>query len=85
MTECLSCKRLQQRIDSYGDAVVQLEAKIKLLTELNQTLEAEKRQWTEEKIKQQMIIQQQLGNSDDVVSQLQDEIRRIKKKYNIKD
>ena len=48
-------------------------------------LEAEKKQWEIEKINQQSIIHQQLGNSDNIVRQLQEEIMRIKSKYNIKD
>lgn len=43
-------------------------------------LEAEKRQWETEKIRQQEIIVTQLGRSDSIVGQLQDEIRSVKRK-----
>ena len=65
------------------------ESMAKLETLLNQAnkqieiLSAEKNQWVQQKIMQDQIIQQQLGNSDSVVRQLQDEIRSIKKQYNI--
>jgi len=84
MDNCQSCKTLQKRIDSLGEKITAVELELKTLQEINNTLEMEKRQWIEEKIKQQMIIKQHLANGDNTVRQLQDEIRflkRIIKKY----
>ncbi len=63
----------------------ELANKLNEVISLNETLVAEKRQWVQEKIVQQQIIAQQIGNNDGVVQQLQNEIREIKRKYNIKD
>lgn len=88
--ECESCKILQKRVDSLGDGIKELNKKIETLEYINSILESEKVQWIQEKTIQQQIIHQQLGNSDNVISQLQDEIRelrrkikKIKKEYNI--
>ncbi len=63
----------------------ELANKLNETVSLNETLVAEKKQWEQEKVVQQQIIAQQLGNNDSVVQQLQNEIREIKRKYNIKD
>lgn len=73
----------KKRYDSLMEGLKSLEAENKYLKEQNEVMGKQKRQWEEEKIKQQMIIKQQLGNSDDVVRQLQKEIKSIKKKLRV--
>ena len=75
MTKELSIKRYEAAQESLKELANKLDVAMSMIA----NLEAEKRQWVQEKIKQQEIIKQQLGNSDDVVIQLQDEIRNIKK------
>ena len=79
MERDISVNVLQRRIDSLNKSIVFLESKVEVLKDLNLKLNIEKKQWTEQKIKQEMIIQQQLGNSDGVVKQLQNEIISLKK------
>ena len=74
---------LQRKIDSLNDWINKLEAKIQFLEEIAHTNEAKERQWFTEKLKQQLIIQQQLKNSDDTTKALQDEIRDVKKKFKL--
>ena len=64
-----SQKLLEQTIEKLNKQRQQIEI-----------LEAEKRQWVEQKILQNHIIQQQLGNSDNVVRQIQNEILNLKEK-----
>ena len=76
---------LMKRYLAAQASLADLERQLKRALNQIAILEAEKKQWEEQKVLQSQIIQQQLGNSDNVVRQLQDEIRRIKKQYNIKD
>ena len=76
---------LMKRYLAAQASLADLERQLKRAFNQIAILEAEKKQWEEQKVLQAQIIQQQLGNSDNVVRQLQDEIRRIKKQYNIKD
>ena len=76
---------LMKRYLAAQASMADLERQLKRAFNQIAILEAEKKQWEEQKVLQAQIIQQQLGNSDNVVRQLQDEIRRIKKQYNIKD
>jgi CRISPR/Cas system-associated protein endoribonuclease Cas2 len=76
---------LLKRYNSCQKGLETLSEKIRNLETINAILTAEKNQWNEQKILQDQVIQHQLGNSDEVVKQLQDEIRKIKKKYNIRD
>lgn len=75
----------EELYNSLKETVKILESKLDAAMRVNMGLEAEKRQWIQEQQNQQAIIAGQLTNSDSVVQQLQDEIRAIKKKYNIKD
>jgi len=75
----------KKRYDSLREFINRLEAENKYLIEQNEIMTEQKKQWEIEKIKQQMIIKQQLGNSDKIIHKLQDEIQYIKKKYNIVD
>ena len=68
-----------ERYESSQKSMQELANKLELAMQMIGTLEAEKRQWVQEKIKQTEIIAHQIGNSDNVVIQLQDEIRNIKR------
>ena len=60
----------------------------KLLEEANkkvEILQAEKRQWDEQKVLQNQIIHQQLQNNDLIIRKLQDELIALKQRFNIKD
>lgn len=75
----------EKRFASYQESLNQLDVKYSAAIQTISILEKEKRQWMQEKELQQNIIAHQLGNSDSVVQQLQDEIRNLKKKHNIRD
>ena len=68
----------QKALEGAVKIIKQREDRIALLV-------AEKKQWEQEKIIQTQIISQQIGNSDSVVQQLQNEIIDLKRKHNIKD
>ena len=68
----------QKALEDAVKIIKQREDRIALLV-------AEKKQWEQEKIIQTQIISQQIGNSDSVVQQLQNEIIDLKRKHNIKD
>jgi len=70
----------EKRYKATQESLKELSGKLDVAMQMITTLEAEKRQWVIEKIKQTDIISKQLGNSDGVVEQLQDEIRSIKSK-----
>lgn len=64
--------------NSLASAVEGMSNENKRLAEMNDILVAEKKQWEGQKVIQEQVISQQLGNSDGVVGKLQDEIRSIK-------
>ena len=68
------------RYNNMQKSMEELSNKLELSMDIIAKLEAEKRQWINDKTIQQGIIQQHLGNSDDIVRQLQNEIRGIKSK-----
>jgi len=75
----------QKRYDSAQQTIKEQAEIIDSLTNLVNVLKAEKVQWEAERSKQLQIITQQLSGSDDIVRKLQDEIRELRLKYNIKD
>ena len=78
-----SYKTLERLHDATNDAVRQLTAEMKVKDKQIELLIAEKRQWEEEKIKQQAIIQQQLSGGDSNLRALQDEIRLLKREFKL--
>ena len=76
---CEGCKTLQKRIDSLNEGIKAMEAKISNDEQIINILNAEKVQWNQSKMVQEQIITQQLGNSDNVVNQLQEEIIKLKR------
>jgi len=70
----------EKRYKATQDSLNEISSRLDIAMQMIATLEAEKRQWVQEKVKQTEIISKQLGNSDGVVEQLQDEIRSIKSK-----
>jgi len=76
---------LVKRLEIANGEIRRLEKEKDDLIRMNNILAAEKKQWMKQKQVQDMVIKMQLENSDNVVRKLQDEIRDIKKKYNIKD
>lgn len=69
-------KRYEDTQKTLKDAVDKIHA----LEFLNANLEAQKKQWEQERVMQQQVVVQQIGNSDKVVNSLQEEIRDIKRK-----
>lgn len=70
---------LEKRYFSAQESLDHAVGKINELEYQKTILEAEKRQWVEQKIMQEEIVKHQIGNSDNTVSQLQSEILNIKK------
>jgi hypothetical protein len=67
-----------RRLDSALDAVQHLEAKLAACDQLNNVLEAEKIQWSHEKINQQVVIQQALNQSNATNNSYLEENDRLK-------
>lgn len=80
-------KNYKKLYNSLKKRTSQLERQNKELLRMNDILVAEKKQWLQQKELQDQIISQHLATqgNDTVVEQLQNEIRRLKKEYNIKD
>lgn len=69
---------LKRLHDATNLRVTQLESENKSLVQINKILVAEKKQWEQQKVLQEQVIAQQLGNSDGVVRLLQDEIQELR-------
>ena len=70
----------KKRYNSLKEAVSILDKRLKETSRQNSILQAEKKQWAQQQVVQENVITQQLGNSDKVVRQLQDEIMMLRKK-----
>ena len=74
-------KDWKKRYDSARSAVMEMELKLKTMENMLSVLTLEKVQWEQQKVLQEQVISKQLGNSDGVVQQLQDEIRHLKRAF----
>lgn len=70
--------------ESASDALAKKDADLEHAKQLNNVLNAEKKQWEQQKVMQDMIIKQQLEAADNTARGLQEELRILKQKHNIK-
>jgi len=68
----------KKRYDSAQESMRELAAKLAVAEAIINNFEPEKKQWVQRLAMQDTIVQHQLGNSDNVVSKLQDEIIKLK-------
>lgn len=80
MTNDKDYKALKRLYDSTNEAIRRLEVENTELGKKLIILEAEKKQWLQQKIIQDQVIARTLRNSDDVIRRLQDEIGVLRKR-----
>lgn len=65
---------LTKRINTHSSIVADFNFILEAANKKIDLLEKEKNQWVTDRINQQQVITQQLGNSDNIISQLQNEL-----------
>lgn len=70
---------LLKRYTAAQETLRTLQRRLEEVIKKNEILKAESKQWENQKVLQNEVIQHQLGNSDSKVRELQDEIIELKK------
>jgi len=69
---------LMRKYESAQAGLEEMDQKLQQVQQMNNMLNAGGKQWEQQKIMQEQIIQHQIGNSDGAVKKLEDEIIELR-------
>jgi hypothetical protein len=81
--QTMQIQKLSAALEVSGNTIRSLEKRVKDAQQIISILESEKKAWSEQKVLQEKIIQQQLQSGDSKTRELEKEIIELKRRLKI--